>query len=67
MSPSRRKKDHGRAEALLLAAWASGIPLPEEAFQKAFGLADQDAATEAVPNGTNDDLLAIPVLQEAQS
>ena len=29
-SRDRRKKDHGRAEALLIAAWASGsIPAPQ--------------------------------------
>ena len=37
----RRKKDHGRAEALLLAAWASGIQLPAPAFETAQAALDE--------------------------
>jgi hypothetical protein len=37
----RRKKDHGRAEALLLAAWASGIQLPATAFETAQAALDE--------------------------
>lgn len=44
----RRKKDHGRAEALLLAAWASGIQLPATAFETAQAALDEaDAGTVA--------------------
>jgi len=32
----RRKKDHGRAESLLIAAWGSSIPISHEAFVEAF-------------------------------
>lgn len=53
---SRRKKDHGRAESLLIAAWASGIAVPDHAFDAAFsalgGASPHDgAAPAAAPQG----------------
>ena len=47
----RRKKDHGRAEALLIAAWASAIPISDAAFEAAFQSFDPAAPTD----GTNGD------------
>lgn len=64
----RRKKDHGRAEALVLAAWASGIELPEAAFESAQAAIDAaegvTSVVEPLPAEEEAELLQ-PVPQQA--
>lgn len=54
----KRKKDHGRAEALLIAAWASQIPIPTQTFQMAFAslTMSAEAAAQAEDTETSDEL-----------
>lgn len=41
--PARRKKDHGRAEAMLIAAWALGVRIaPEAAVEDAAALESEE-------------------------
>lgn len=53
----RRKKDHGRAEALLIAAWASQIPIPQTIFQAAFSTLALSASAKPLPEAEEEDLV----------
>lgn len=50
--------DHGRAEALLLAAWASGIELPQSAFDAAQAAVDGAETAAAASKRADPDAAA---------
>ena len=45
----RRKKDHGRAEAMLIAAWALGVRITPDADAEEAAGSEEDNVVEQAP------------------